>query len=85
MGQDGILPHTLEGKPMGITINYEGNLDDPGKVWEFITHMMFKANEWGWPNWEVNERIIGHAYYQSPMKWQIRTGRGSRPGGWAWG
>lgn len=48
---------------MGITINYEGNLDDPGKVWEFITHMMFKANEWGWPSWEVNERIIGHAYY----------------------
>lgn len=48
---------------MSITINYEGTLDDPSRINEFIYDMKFHCRKLDWPCREVNERILGDAYY----------------------
>ncbi|MGB0387277.1 MAG: hypothetical protein ACPGWR_20855 [Ardenticatenaceae bacterium] len=48
---------------MGITINYDGTLDDPSRIDQFIYDMKLRCRKLKWPCNEVNERIIGDAYY----------------------
>lgn len=48
---------------MSITINYEGTLDDPSRITEFIYDMKFHCRKLDWPCNEVNNRILGDAYY----------------------
>lgn len=48
---------------MGIAIDYQGSLDEPEKVSSFIADMQLRCQKLGWPCVEVNERIIGRAYY----------------------
>ena len=48
---------------MGITINYDGTLDHPSRIDEFIYDMKLRCRKLDWACHEVNQRILGDAYY----------------------
>lgn len=48
---------------MSIIIRYEGCLDEPRRVRELIHDLKLRCRQLEWSCREVNERIIGEAYY----------------------
>lgn len=48
---------------MSIIIRYEGSLDEPKRIRELIHDLKLRCRQLEWPCEEVNERIIGTAYY----------------------
>jgi hypothetical protein len=48
---------------MSIIIRYEGSLDEPRRIRELILDLKLRCRQLEWSCEEVNERIIGEAYY----------------------
>lgn len=48
---------------MSIIIRYEGCLDEPRRIRELILDLKLRCRQLEWSCQEVNERIIGEAYY----------------------
>ena len=47
---------------MGITISYQGSLDDPAQLAVLVDELKLVAQRLAWPWQTVDKRILGQAY-----------------------